>query len=333
MKSDALFIKNLENVQGDERDVIFISFTYGPGEVDGKVYQRFGPINSDVGWRRLNVLFTRSKKRMHVFSSMRSEDIQVTETSKRGVQSLRGFLHFAEKGNMDGLAHHTGKAPDSDFEVSVITALENAGFRCEPQVGVAGFFIDIAVRDPGKQGRYLMGIECDGATYHSAKSARDRDRLRQDVLEGLGWRIRRIWSTDWFCNPDEILEPIVRELNRLKTTVAEEEYSEEHAIAQLVVEGQTASNNIADFSDHSEPLRLRLERFAREVIDVECPYIADESKLLRPAMIEALVEHQPLSRSEFVERIPKYLREATESKMSKTYLDRVLAIIDGDEFA
>jgi hypothetical protein len=153
------------------------------------------------------------------------------------------------------------------------------------------------------------------------------------VLEGLGWRIRRIWSTDWFCNPDEILEPIVRELNRLKTTVAEEEYSEEHAIAQLVVEGQTASNNIADFSDHSEPLRLRLERFAREVIDVECPYIADESKLLRPAMIEALVEHQPLSRSEFVERIPKYLREATESKMSKTYLDRVLAIIDGDEFA
>lgn len=333
MKSDALFIKNLENVQGDERDVIFISFTYGPGEVDGKVYQRFGPINSDVGWRRLNVLFTRSKKRMHVFSSMRSEDIQVTETSKRGVQALRGFLHFAEKGNMDGLAHHTGKAPDSDFEVSVITALENAGFRCEPQVGVAGFFIDIAVRDPGKQGRYLMGIECDGATYHSAKSARDRDRLRQDVLEGLGWRIRRIWSTDWFSNPDEILEPIVRELNRLKTTVAEEEYSEEQAIAQLVVEGQTASNNIADFSDHSEPLRLRLERFAREVIDVECPYIADESKLLRPAMIEALVEHQPLSRSEFVERIPKYLREATESKMSKTYLDRVLAIIDGDEFA
>ncbi|MCP5602401.1 AAA domain-containing protein [Klebsiella pneumoniae] len=329
-KSDALFVKNLENVQGDERDVIFISFTYGPGEADGKVYQRFGPINSDVGWRRLNVLFTRSKKRMHVFSSMRAEDVQVTETSKRGVQALRGFLHFAEKGNMDGLSQITGKAPDSDFEVAVITALESAGFRCEPQVGVAGFFIDIAVRDPGKQGRYLMGIECDGATYHSAKSARDRDRLRQDVLEGLGWRIRRIWSTDWFSNPEEVLEPIIRELHQLKTTVPEHEYSEEQAIEQLVVEEHEVSTDVSAFSDSAEPLRLRLERFAREVIDIECPYIADENKLLRPAMIEALVEHQPLSRSEFVERIPKYLREATESKMGKTYLDRVLSIIDGE---
>lgn len=330
-KSDAIFVKNLENVQGDERDVIFISFTYGPGEADGKVYQRFGPINSDVGWRRLNVLFTRSKKRMHVFSSMRTEDVQVTATSKRGVQALRGFLHFAEKGNMDGLAQFTGKAPDSDFEVAVITALESAGFRCEPQVGVAGFFIDIAVCDPGKQGRYLMGIECDGATYHSAKSARDRDRLRQDVLEGLGWQIRRIWSTDWFSNPTEVLEPIIRELHQLKTLVTGEVYSEEQAIAQLVVEEREASTDVAAFSGSAEPLRSRLERFAREVIDIECPFIADESKLLRPAMIEALVEHQPLSRSEFVERIPKYLREATESKMSKTYLDRVLAIIDGDE--
>lgn len=331
MTSDALFVKNLENVQGDERDVIFISFTYGPGEVDGKVYQRFGPINSDVGWRRLNVLFTRSKKRMHIFSSMRTEDVQVTETSKRGVQALRGFLHFAEKGNMDGLSQFTGRDPDSDFEVAVITALESAGFCCEPQVGVAGFFIDIAVRDPGKQGRYLMGIECDGATYHSAKSARDRDRLRQDVLEGLGWKIRRIWSTDWFSNPEEVLEPIIRELHQLKTIDTEDEYSEEQAIEQLVVEEREAITKVIAFSNSAEPLGSRLERFAKEVIDIECPFIADESKLLRPAMIEALVEHQPLSRSEFLERIPKYLREATESKMSKTYLDRVLAIIDGEE--
>jgi len=330
-KSDALFIKNLENVQGDERDVIFISFTYGPGEADGKVYQRFGPVNSDVGWRRLNVLFTRSKKRMHVFSSMRSEDVQINETSKRGVQALRGFLHFAEKGNMDGLSQLTGKAPDSDFEVAVITALENAGFSCEPQVGVAGFFIDIAVRDPGKQGRYLMGIECDGATYHSAKSARDRDRLRQDVLEGLGWRIRRIWSTDWFSNPDEILEPIIRELHQLKTMATEEHYSEEQAIVDLVAEERENSTDVTDFSDNTELLRLRLERFSREVIDAECPFIADESKLLRPEMIDALIEYQPLSQSEFVERIPKYLRDATESKMRKTYLDSVLTIIAGRE--
>ncbi|WP_419789685.1 hypothetical protein, partial [Serratia marcescens] len=135
-------------------DVIFISFTYVPSEHGGKVYQRFGPINSDVGWRRLNVLFTRSKKRMHVFSSMRSEDVLTSETSKLGVISLKGFLQFAESGKLDSLTTHTGRAPDSDFEVAVMEALNHAGFECEPQVGVAGFFIDLAVKDPGCPGRY-----------------------------------------------------------------------------------------------------------------------------------------------------------------------------------
>lgn len=174
----SLFIKNLENVQGDERDVIFISMTYGPQEPGGKVYQRFGPINSDVGWRRLNVLFTRSKKRMHIFSSMGSDDIVAGPTSKRGVQALRDFLSFCETGILHKAKPETGRGPDSDFEIAVMSALRDEGFECTPQVGVAGFFIDVVVVDPGNSGRYLMGIECDGATYHSAKSARDRDRLR-----------------------------------------------------------------------------------------------------------------------------------------------------------
>ena len=154
---------------------------------------------------------------MHVFSSMRSEDVLTSETSKLGVVSLRGFLQFAEKGTLDSQITHTGKAPDSDFEVAVMEALRKAGFECEPQVGVAGFYIDLAVKDPGCPGRYLLGIECDGATYHSAKSARDRDRLCQEVLERLGWKISRIWSTDWFSNPDEVLSPIIRKLHQLIT--------------------------------------------------------------------------------------------------------------------
>ncbi|MGB0259621.1 MAG: AAA domain-containing protein, partial [Coraliomargarita sp.] len=170
-RSESLFIKNLENVQGDERDVIFISMTYGPQEPGGKVYQRFGPINSDVGWRRLNVLFTRSKKRMHIFSSMGSDDIVASASSKRGVQALRDFLSYCETGILHKTQRDTGRAPDSDFEVAVMDALAREGFECIPQVGVAGFFIDVAVVDPGNPGRYLMGIECDGATYHSAKSA------------------------------------------------------------------------------------------------------------------------------------------------------------------
>ncbi len=147
---------------------------------------------------------------------MGSEDILVSASSKRGVIALKNFLAFVETGHLHQ-ARSTGKAPDSDFEVAVASALHQAGFDCEPQVGVAGFFIDLAVRDPGKPGRYLMGIECDGASYHSAKSARDRDRLRQTILERLGWRIRRIWSTDWFRSPQVEIKRIIDELNALKT--------------------------------------------------------------------------------------------------------------------
>ncbi|MGL5339209.1 MAG: DUF4011 domain-containing anti-phage protein Hhe [Aeromonas veronii] len=324
---DPLFIKNLENVQGDERDVIFISFTYGPAEIGGKVYQRFGPINSDVGWRRLNVLFTRSKKRMEIFSSMRSDDVMTSETSKRGVLALKGFLHFAEKGALDGQTKHTGKAPDSDFEVAVIEAVNAAGFECEPQVGVAGFFVDIAVIDPGRPGRYLMGIECDGASYHSAKSARDRDRLRQEVLERLGWNIRRIWSTDWFSNPDEVLAPIIRELHELKsrdnvTEAGNRVTTPVHAV--IDPKPVTAQAPMAEMD-----LKTSLQRFSKDVIAIEFPLVDEDRRLLRPAMLEALLEHQPLSRSEFVERIPKYLRDATEPMEAKRFLDQILALIDG----
>jgi len=157
-------------------------------------------------------------KRMHVFSSMGSEDIIVGATSKRGVRALRDFLSYCETGILHETERETGRGPDSDFEVAVMNALRDEGFECIPQVGVAGFFIDVAVVDPGNPGRYLMGIECDGATYHSAKSARDRDRLRQAILERLGWNIRRIWSTDWYKNPHGELRPIIRELHRLKST-------------------------------------------------------------------------------------------------------------------
>lgn len=245
---EPLFIKNLENVQGDERDVIFISCTYGPEEIAGKVFQRFGPINSDMGWRRLNVLFTRSKKRMHVFSSLRSEDILVSGTSKRGVVAFRDFLAFAETGHLHrNIA--TGRVPDSDFEVAVGSALAQAGFQVDPQIGVAGFFIDLAVRDPENPGRYLMGIECDGASYHSAKSVRDRDRLRQAVLEHLGWKIRRIWSTDWYRNPKGEIEPIIRELNSLRMEASKQAPpSDETAEVHDIVERKIRQEQLLDAS-------------------------------------------------------------------------------------
>jgi very-short-patch-repair endonuclease len=207
---ERFFVKNLENVQGDERDVVFISTVYGQ---KGTFAQRFGPINNEGGHRRLNVLFTRSKYQMIVYSSMDPADIRVDEHSKWGVRALKGFLRFAKDGLLDGVTL-TDRPPDSDFEIAVADALKEHGFEVQPQVGVAGYFIDIGVRNPNSPGEFVLGIECDGAVYHSAKNVRDRDRLRQEVLERLGWRIHRIWSLDWYRNA-------ARERQRLIEAVAQ----------------------------------------------------------------------------------------------------------------
>ncbi len=328
---ESLFIKNLENVQGDERDVIFVSMTYGPQEPGGNVFQRFGPINSDVGWRRLNVLFTRSKKRMHIFSSMGSDDIVAGFTAKRGVQALRDFLSFCETGILHKTERQTGRVPDSDFEIAVITALHNKGFECVPQVGVAGFFIDVAVVDPGNPGRYLMGIECDGATYHSAKSVRDRDRLRQMILERLGWRVRRIWSTDWFKNPHAEIQPIIRELNELKTErIADFQLKsglEADEIENIIEEVEEQEAVTEKFKSEEIGIRDKLVEFDREVIRKEVLDTPENQRLLRPAMIEAFIEYLPVDTTEFLEFIPYYLRQSTSSGEGK-FLKGILEIIN-----
>lgn len=329
-KHESLFVKNLENVQGDERDVIFISMTYGPQEPKGRVLQRFGPINGDVGWRRLNVLFTRSRKRMHVFSSMGSDDIVAGASSKRGVHALRDFLGYCETGILHKTERDTGKAPDSDFEVSVMRVLRDEGFECIPQVGVAGFFIDIAVLDPGNPGRYLMGIECDGATYHSAKSARDRDRLRQSILERLGWEIRRIWSTDWFKNPQGELAPIIRELHKLKSPIVDVQFiesSEADEISEIIHDAELSEAQIETFISDHDDLKGVLTRFDIEVIREEFPDTAAGRRLLRPSMLDALVEYTPTSKVEFLELIPSYLRQGTDITEAK-FLDQVFEIIN-----
>ena len=196
-RSNKFFVKNLENVQGDERDVIFISVTYGK-DSNGNFYQRFGPINQKNGYRRLNVLFSRAKKRMEVFCSFSADNIAVT--SAKGAKSLKGFLEYAETGRLPVPSGPTGRQMDSKFELSVANAIQKMGYKVEPQFGVAGYFIDLAIESPGKPGHFMLAVECDGATYHSSKSARDRDRLRQQNLENLGWKVHRIWSTDWFRN-------------------------------------------------------------------------------------------------------------------------------------
>lgn len=214
--SEDVFVKNIENVQGDERDVILVSVGYGPTEAGGRLRNMsFGPVNSDGGERRLNVLFTRARVRCEVFCSFDPGDIDLTKVTKEGPKVLKRFLEFAKTGLIDDKVV-TGTGPDTPFEADVADAIKVMGYSVDYQVGSAGFLIDLGVRHPGRPGNYILAVECDGATYHSALWARERDRLRQAVLEQLGWRFHRIWSTDWFYRREPELERLRTALNDAK---------------------------------------------------------------------------------------------------------------------
>lgn len=191
------FVRSLESVQGDERDVIFFSVGYGPDEA-GKITTVFGPLNRKGGGRRLNVGITRARRAVVVFASMTGD--RIPPTLNENVELLRNYLEFAARG-LEVLAvpaSPTGLDPESPFEDSVIQRIRDWGYDVEPQVGAAGYRVDIGVRHPDRPGRFVLGVECDGFQYHSAPAARDRDRLRDSILVGLGWTMYRIWGTAWY---------------------------------------------------------------------------------------------------------------------------------------
>lgn len=219
--SEELFVKNLENVQGDERDIILFSTTFGK-DSSGRFVHAFGPLAQLGGERRLNVAITRARQRLEIFTSFHPSDIDLSRVKHAGVRDLRDYLEFAHGGAaaLAAVASPSLGIPDSPFEIAVATALRARGWQVQAQVGCSGYRIDLAVLHPSKPGRYLAGVECDGATYHSFKVARDRDRMRQKILEGLGWTILRIWSTDWFQQPGAEVDRIDQ---RLQTLLAEAE--------------------------------------------------------------------------------------------------------------
>lgn len=211
---ETMFVKNLETVQGDERDVIFISIGYGKTK-EGYFANSFGPINIEGGERRLNVLISRARKRCEVFSSIRADEIK--DSKSRGAQDLKVFLKYAETRILDRV-EETNEGYDSEFERQVQLAVQKYGYTVDTQVGSAGFKIDLAVRDKKNPNRYILAIECDGAAYHRSFSARDRDRLRQEVLENRGWTFHRIWSTAWFRDSEVEIKKIIEAIEKAETT-------------------------------------------------------------------------------------------------------------------
>lgn len=204
-REEPFFVKNLERVQGDERDAIILSVGYGKNE-DGRLLYRFGPLNLEGGERRLNVAVTRAKERMTLVSSFTHLDLDPGRSSARGVELLRAYLEYCD-GNGTKIGEVATQLPElNPFEIDVRDHLTRAGLDLQPQFGSSGYRIDFAVKHPDQPGRMLLAIECDGASYHSAPTARDRDRLRQEQLERLGWTFHRIWSQDWFSNKEREVE-------------------------------------------------------------------------------------------------------------------------------
>ena len=303
---EPVFVKNLENVQGDERDVMYFSVTYGP-DITGRVSMNFGPMNRDGGERRLNVAITRARRELRVFSSLRPEQIDQSRTQAVGVSELKYFLEFAEHGPRAFAEMEMGSTFGFErlFEEYVAEALRSRGWEIHTQVGVSAFRIDLAVVQPDAPGIYLAGIECDGATYHRSATARDRDKLREQVLRNLGWEILRVWSTDWWIDRENTLNRLDSQLRSLlaksrqnRSVIAvpapedpdllEEELPAEDAAATAAVGGgeyrhnqaQPALSSAADSHPNAEQFFERsydaeLTRVVTAIVESEGP-ILDE---------------------------------------------------------
>lgn len=230
--AEPVIVKNLETMQGDERDVIMLGIGYGPTDPGGQVMSmNFGPLNREGGWRRLNVAVTRARQEMLLFTSFDASMIDLSRTSARAVRDLRHFIEFAERGPKALAAAVQGSVGgyESPFEEFVAIGLQGKGWQTHPQIGVSRFRIDLGVVNPERPGDFLVGIECDGATYHSAATARDRDKIRAEILRGLGWRLLRVWSTEWWVNAAGALDRLDQALKaelaewRVRTASAAED--------------------------------------------------------------------------------------------------------------
>ena len=213
---EPLFVKNLENVQGDERDIILFSVCYAPDE-EGKMSMNFGPLNRDGGWRRLNVAVTRARYEMHVFATLQPDQIDLSRTSAEGVAGLKAFLQFAEKGHLS--VHHEDVQEilsKQHLSKSIIKKLQEKGLKVKCNIGTSGFKIDIGIVHPDKPQQYILGVVIDGYYYYNAQTTNDREMVMPSMLKALGWNIHRIWTIDWYENSDKIIETIIERVKQLQ---------------------------------------------------------------------------------------------------------------------
>ena len=265
-RDEPIFIKNLENVQGDERDVILFSVGYGPDKT-GRIALNFGPLNRDGGWRRLNVAVSRARYEMKVFSTLRADQIDLNRTSAEGVAGLKAFLEYAEKGR-EALSCQTSAERRSEDALlcSIAAELEKRGYRIRMNVGCSGYRIDIGVVDPECPEKYLLGILCDGYNHNAAHTVHDRVVTQSSVLQMLGWRLHHVWAMDWWENRSRTIETLVTAIEeeiQHKSETKGTESSEAQTQESLVIGSNTSTElgscEEVSVSDSSEPTKLETD--------------------------------------------------------------------------
>lgn len=259
--NEPIFIKNLENVQGDERDIILFSIGYGPDR-NGNVSMNFGPLNNQGGERRLNVAVSRARYEMIIFSTLRSEQIDLKRTKSKGVEGLKRFLEFAERGTSPVPAIQLQNLQQSNLITLIAQELTQRGYKVDTLVGRSNFKVDLAIVNPLQPDTYILGILCDGRNYYETKTTRDREIVQPNVLQMLHWNVMRVWSVDWFEHKENVVERIIKKLEDLKNTKVEEQ-------PPLPIE----NNVLKTFSIENEPVVELVNNREREYIFADLPDI------------------------------------------------------------
>jgi very-short-patch-repair endonuclease len=263
-----------------------------------------------------------SKKQVHLFTSLRSSDIRITPGSQQGVVALKNYLEYLETGNIPEWGSvNPNRGTDSSFEIAVAHALNQRGYKTAYQVGVAGFFIDIGVYHPEHDGEFILGIECDGATYHSAKSVRDRDILRQSILESKGWNIHRIWSTDWFKSRDSEIGKVLGVLDDLLAATSAREKPTTKEDLKEDYKPEHVAESVSD-EEEADELRAALIEFRKEKIEPQYPNL--NITILSDEWIERFIEQKPTTPGDFF-MFPLEQREMI--KNGSQYLGDILELI------
>jgi len=334
---EPVFVKNLETVQGDERDLIMIGVGYGPTEVGANTMSmNFGPLNRDGGWRRLNVAITRARDEMMIFTSFDPSMIDLNRTSARAVADLKHFIEFAHRGPqaLKEAIHGSQGGYESPFEQAVATELIQRGWQVVPQIGVSRFRIDLGIVHPDRPGDYLVGVECDGAMYHSAATARDRDKVRAGVLHGLGWKLLRVWSTEWWVDKVGSTQRLDSQIRALLEASREENASTESDLYSVV-----ESDPIAEAASLCpEPVPKSINEPGTSVfyqitdfstftgsINPDHFYESSYNEVLRSLVDHVLKSEAPIIDSLLVQRIA---RAHGFQRSGRLIRERVLEIVD-----